>query len=357
MATLVEDIEPPGSGQTGLPHRTARLDILPDGLDATGGFRRVIVIDSAENLLKDGHVLRDSELDLALETVQGRPNPLVKIVFVTQHVPEATAGVAWTEKAVHISLSGLKPTSLREHFAVLDPSDAYGLAALPENDLRRVHGRLACIRRLAELLSAVISSDPPGLQVNEVGPSCPPCRERGASTPGAHVRRPTSRRAAAVRRASSARYSAVPKPSSASWSRYALPWVEPAASARSSGSRPGAPGRRWYLRKSEIDVVLAAWPLMTCGGRERAADPARPSAASSGGVAEHAEGRRRRPQHSRPARALRARRRLAPAGLYDCAYSVIESMEDLVDRWAAGPSCGPSGSRVCLSVTIGKARW
>ncbi|WP_167355691.1 hypothetical protein [Streptomyces atriruber] len=169
MSTLVRDIEPPGSDQTVGSIARARLEIALDGLDANGGFRRVVVIDSAENLLQDENLLRDSEFDLALEAVQSRPNPLVKVVLVTQRMPEATTGVAWTDKAVRICLSGLKPPSLREQFAVLDPSDRYGLAALPEKDLRRVHGRLAGSPRLAELLSAVISSDPPGLQIYEVG--------------------------------------------------------------------------------------------------------------------------------------------------------------------------------------------
>ncbi|MFJ3673340.1 AAA family ATPase [Streptomyces sp. NPDC090106] len=169
VATLVEDIEPPGSGQAAGPFARARLEIALDGLDTTGGFRPVIVIDSAENLLDDEHVLRDSELDLALEAVQSRLNPLVKVVFVTQHVPEATTGVAWTENAVHIGLRGYKPLWLRKHFAALDPSDTYGLAVLSESDLRRVHGRLAGNPRLAELLSAGISSDPPAMQVHEIG--------------------------------------------------------------------------------------------------------------------------------------------------------------------------------------------
>src|SRR5205807_1386929 len=116
------------------------------------------------NLLKEGHVLRDSELDLALETVQSRLIPLVKVVFVTQRMPEATTGVAWTGTACRISLDGLEPPSLREHFAELDPGSRYGLADLPEKDLRRIHGLLAGNPRFAELLHAVLSSDLPGLQ-------------------------------------------------------------------------------------------------------------------------------------------------------------------------------------------------
>jgi tetratricopeptide (TPR) repeat protein len=170
VPTLIEDIEPPGSGRVAGPSARARLEIALDGLGKTRGIRPVIVLDSAENLLKDGHLLRDSELDLALEAVQGRLRPVVKVVFVTQHAPEATTGVAWTGTACRISLEGLEPPSQREHFAELDPGNRYRLAALPENDLRRIHGRLAGNPRLAELLHAVLSSDPPGLQAREVGP-------------------------------------------------------------------------------------------------------------------------------------------------------------------------------------------
>ncbi|MGW7518703.1 hypothetical protein ACWGJ2_24260 [Streptomyces sp. NPDC054796] len=169
VLALIEDIEPPRSSQVAGPSARARLEIALDDLDETGGIRPVIVIDSAENLLKEGHVLRDSELDLALEAVQCRSHSVVKVVFVTQHVPSATPGVAWTETASQIRLEGLEPPSLRDHFAVLDPSGKYGLAALPEDDLRRIHGRLAGNPRLAELLVAVLSSDPPGLQIHEIG--------------------------------------------------------------------------------------------------------------------------------------------------------------------------------------------
>jgi tetratricopeptide (TPR) repeat protein len=170
VPSLIEDIEPPGSGRVAGPSARARLEIALDGLAKPGSIRPVIVLDSAENLLKEGRVLRDSELDLALDAIQGRLRPLVKVVFVTQHMPEATTGVAWTETACRISLEGLGPPSLREQFAELDPGNRYGLAALPENDLRRIHGRLAGNPRLAELLHAVLSSDPPGLQVREVQP-------------------------------------------------------------------------------------------------------------------------------------------------------------------------------------------
>jgi len=170
VPTLLKDIEPPGSDRVAGPSARARLEIALDGLGEAGGIRPVIVIDSAENLLKEGHVLRDSELDLALEAVQGRMRPVVKVVLVTQHVPRATTGVAWPGTACQISLDGLEPPSLREHFAELDAGNEYGLADLPEQDLRHVHGFLAGNPRLAELLHAVLSSDPPGLQAHEVGP-------------------------------------------------------------------------------------------------------------------------------------------------------------------------------------------
>jgi tetratricopeptide (TPR) repeat protein len=170
VPTLIEDIEPSGSARVAGPSARARLEIALDGLDKVGGIRPVIVLDSAENLLKEGHVLRDSELDLALEAVQGRLRSLVKVVFVTQHVPEAATGVAWPGTACRISLDGLEPPSLREHFAELDPGRRYGLADLEGKDLRGIHGLLAGNPRLAELLHAVCSSDSQGLQAREVGP-------------------------------------------------------------------------------------------------------------------------------------------------------------------------------------------
>lgn len=341
VTTLIEDIEPPGPGQAAGPFARARLEIALDGLDATGGFLRVIVIDSAENLLGDGCTLRDSELDLALEAVQGRPDPLVKIVFVTQHMPEATTGVAWTEKAVHISLSGLQTPWLRKYFAVLDPNDTYGLAALPENDLRRVHGRLAGNPRLAELLSAVISSDPPALQVHEVGAwlsslSASEVHQRLVRMFVDHLPAEQQRVAEGV--------AALGIPADTEAVVGILePYVpasriEPALQALVAAGLvlERRDGRR-YLRKSEIEAVLGrlATGDLRAGAGElptRRALLLRAAGVLQGMQKDDDDVHGMVDLHAHFARIdvwLRA-------GLYDCAYSVIESMEDLVDRWGSG---------------------
>ncbi|MFG2801152.1 tetratricopeptide repeat protein [Streptomyces pseudovenezuelae] len=341
VATLVEDIEPPGSSQTAGPYARARLEIALDSLDATGGVRRVIVIDSAESLLRDGHVLRDSELDLALEAVQNRPNPLVKIVFVTQHLPEATTGVAWTEKAVHINLSGLEPPWMRKHFALLDPNDTYGLAILQENDLRRIHGRLAGNPRLAELLSAVIGSDTPGLQVHEVGAWL-----SSVPTSDVHhrlVHKFIERLPAEQQRVAEA-LAALGIPADAQavigvLEPYVLaPRIEPALQALVAAGLvlESRDGHR-YLRKSEIEAILSR---LAAG--DRPTDEGKPltrralllrAAAVLQGMQKDDDGIHGMVDlHVHFARVdvwLRA-------GLYDCAYSVIESMEDLVDHWGSG---------------------
>ncbi|MFD9949940.1 tetratricopeptide repeat protein [Nonomuraea sp. NPDC059023] len=170
VPTLIEAIEPPGSGQVAGPSAPARLEIALDGLEQAGGIRPIIVLDSAENLLKEGNLLRDPQLDLALDVVQSRPYPLVKVVLLTQHPPETTTGVAWAGSACRISLEGLEPPSLGEYFAQLDPDRRYGLAELRGADLRRLHGLLAGNPRRAELLHACLSSEPPALQAHEVGP-------------------------------------------------------------------------------------------------------------------------------------------------------------------------------------------
>ncbi|MFD0686015.1 tetratricopeptide repeat protein [Actinomadura fibrosa] len=170
VQALIKDIEPPGWGQVPGPSAAARLELALDRLGQGGGMRPVIVLDSAENLLKEGHLLRDSQLDLALDAVQSRPRPVVKIVFVTQHAPTATTSVTWTKAALLLGLDGLEPPSLREYFARLDPGNRYGLADLPEDHLRSIHGCLAGNPRLAELLNACLSGDPPALLPREVAP-------------------------------------------------------------------------------------------------------------------------------------------------------------------------------------------
>ncbi|MFE7891838.1 hypothetical protein [Streptomyces sp. NPDC057412] len=341
VTTLIEDIEPPGTGQAAGPFARARLEIALDSLDASDGFRRVIVIDSAENLLRDGHVLSDSELDLALETVQGRPDPLVKIVFVTQHLPEATTGVAWMEKAVHINLSGLQPPWLREHFAVLDPSDRYGLAALPESDLQLVHGRLAGNPRLAELLSAVISSDPPALQIHEVGAWL-------SSVPASEVHQrlvhmfvdhlPAEQQRVAEGLAALGIPAGTEAVIGILEPYVPAPRIEPALQALVAAglALERVDGRR-YLRKSEIEAVLGRVAAADLRADENALPTQRALLLRAAGVL---QGMQKDDDdvhgmvdlHAHFARVdvwLRA-------GLYDCAYGVIESMEDLVDRWGSG---------------------
>jgi tetratricopeptide (TPR) repeat protein len=341
VPTLIEDIEPPGSGQVAGPSARARLEIALDGLDIGCGIRPVIVLDSAENLLKEGHVLRDSELDLALEAVQSRLRPLVKVVFVTQVIPEATTGVAWTGTACRISLEGLEPPSLREHFAELDPGNRYGLAALPENDLRRIHGRLAGNPRLAELLHALLSSDPPALHAHEVGPWL-------SSVPATEVHERLAHRfvdhlpAAQQRAAEGLAALGIPVGTDA-----VIAVLEPYVSAARIEPALRAlvaarlvlerrDGRR-HLRKSEIGAVLGRLP----------------------------EGNRHADENGPPTRCellLRAAKVLQTmqkddddvhgmadldmhfarvdvwlrAAMYDQAHGLIESMDDLVHLWGSG---------------------
>ncbi|WP_089099260.1 AAA family ATPase [Streptomyces hyaluromycini] len=341
VPTLVKDIEPPGSGQIAGRYARARLEIALDVLEETGGIRPVIVLDSAENLLKDRHVLRDSELDLALEAVQRRPHPLVKVVFVTQHVPEATSGVAWTEEACRISLGGLEAPSLREYFAVLDPSNKYGLAALPEDDLRRVHGRLAGNPRLAELLHAALSSNPTWLPVREIGAwlssmSASEVHQRLVHKLVDHL--PAEQQRAAEGLAALG----VPADTEAVIGVLETylpgPRIEPALRALVAAGLvlERRDGRR-YLRKSEIGAILGR-----LAGDDRWADEGEPPT--------------RRELLARAAAVLRNMQKdeddvhgmvdldmhfarvdlWLRAGMYQEAHSVIDSMDALVRHWGSG---------------------
>ncbi|MFV8184065.1 MULTISPECIES: tetratricopeptide repeat protein [unclassified Streptomyces] len=341
VPTLVEDIEPPGSGRIAGPYARARLEIALDSLEGTGGVRPVIVIDSAENLLKDSHVLRDSELDLALEAVQRRPHPLVKVIFVTQRVPEATSGVAWTEEAFSIRLEGLEVRSLREHFAALDPGNKYGLAALPEYDLRRVHGRLGGNPRLAELLHAILSSDPTGLPVREVGgwlSSLQASEVHQCLVLKFVDRLPVEQQRAAESLAALG----VPVETEAVvgiLDPYVPgPRIEQALRALVAAGLvlERRDGRR-YLRKSEIGAILSR-----LAGGERVADEGEPPT--------------RRELLARAATVLRDMQKdkhdvhgmvdldmhfarvdlWLRAGMYQEAHSVIDSMDELVRRWGSG---------------------
>ncbi|MEV7192257.1 AAA family ATPase [Streptomyces sp. NPDC093510] len=340
VPVLIEDIEPPGSGQVAGPSARARLEIALDSLDP-GGTRPVIVIDSAENLLKDDHILRDSELDLALEAVQRRSLPCVKVVFVTQHVPEATSGVGWAETAAQIHLEGLEPPSFREYFAMLDPSGRHGLANLPEVDLRRIHGRLAGSPRFAELLHAILSGDPPGLLVHEIGAWLSSVRP--SEVHQRLVQRFVDQLPSEQQRVAEG-LAALGVPVGTEAVIGVLETYVPAALVESALRSLVAArlvlelrdGRR-YLRKTEIEAVLSR-----LGGGDRWADEGEPptrldlllQAARVLQSMQKDEGdvRGLADMDMRFARAdvwLRA-------GMHEQAYGVIESMTELVDLWGSG---------------------
>lgn len=337
---LVEDIEPPGFGQVAGPAARARLEIALDALDKPGRTRPIIVIDAAENLLDGESVLRDAELDLALEAVHGRLRSCIKIVFVTQCLPKATTGSAWIGTACRIDLEGLEQPSVREHFAKLDPGDSYGFASLPENELRSIHGRLAGNPRLAELLHAVLSCDPPGLQVHEVGPWL-------CSMPANEVHQrlicrlvdylPLEQRLVAKGLAALG----IPVGTDVVvgvLDDYMLPLlIEPALQALTATRLvlEDANGRR-YLRKSEIEAILGhREPSWSAGTADlptaqdlvvRAAEMLEPMQKDDGDV----HGMADLDMHfARVDAWLRA-------GMHDIAYGLIETMAPLVDGFGSG---------------------
>ncbi|MCX4857501.1 AAA family ATPase [Streptomyces canus] len=342
VPTLVKDIEPPGSDEVAGSFARARLEIALDCLGRTGGVRPVIVIDSTENLLTDGHVLRDSELDLALDAVQGRPVPsLVKVVLVTQYMPEATAGVTWTEKAEHISLSGLEPPSLQEYFAALDPSGQYGLAVLPDDDMQRIHGRVAGNPRLAELLSAVISSDPPGLLAHKIeawlssGPASKVHERlvhRFLDNLPAEQQRVAEGLAALGIPVGTETVTDLLEP------YVPAPGIEPALRALVAARlvlehRDG----RWYLRKSEIEAILNR-----LARGDRRADEGEPPTRRelllrAAGVLQYMQKDEDDIHGIADLDVHFARVDIwLRAGLHEYAHTLIESMDALVRRWGSG---------------------
>ena len=340
VPTLIDDFELRGSDQVAGPSARARLQIALDGLEQAG-IRPVIVLDSAENLLKEGHLLRDPQLDLALDAVQSRQPSLAKVVFVTQHPPEATTGVTWTGTACRISLEGLEPPSLREYFTELDPGNRYGLADLPADNLRRIHGRLAGSPRLAELLHACLSGEPPALQAREVGPWL-------SSVPTSEVHQNLVRLFVGSLPAEQQRVAeavaALGVPVHTDTIINVLePYVpatriEPALRSLMSARlvlerRDG----RTYLRKNEIEAVLArlavgAWRT------ERGEQPTRIDLAV--GAAKALENMRRDDEdvHGIVDLDMHFARVDAwlRAGMYDQAHSLIEEVDELVHLWGSG---------------------
>ncbi|MFE9107888.1 AAA family ATPase [Actinomadura geliboluensis] len=340
VQTLIDDIEPPRSGQVAGPSARARLEIALDRLEQAGGERPVIVFDSAENLLTEGHLLHDSQLDLALDAVQSRPRPVVKVVFVTQHPPKATTSVTWTKAAFRLSLDGLELPSLSEYFAKLDPGNGHSLAGLSDDHLRTVHGCLAGNPRLAELLNACLSGEPPALQAHEIVPWLT------ASTNDVHqrlVRLFVDRLPAEQQRVAEALAALGMPVRTETVTNVVKPYVpaariEPALSAllgarlvleREDGSM--------YLRKDEVDAIFGR----LAGSERRAAEGEPPTGLDLVlRVFEALEPMQKDNEdvHGIADLDMHFARLDAwlRAGRYEEAYDLLEEMDELLRRWGSG---------------------
>jgi tetratricopeptide (TPR) repeat protein len=159
IQTLIADLE--GGVAAGVRHlygtrSHARLEIA---LDTHRDDAPVIVIDAAEHLLDDDRRIRDTELDLAIESIASRRRSRVKVVLVTPVPVAANAEVTWPDTARRLDMSGLEPRFLVDYLRALD---AHGRDPRlpPEDDvLLRMHERLAGNPRLAELFHALVARD------------------------------------------------------------------------------------------------------------------------------------------------------------------------------------------------------
>jgi hypothetical protein len=157
MKALIDDVEH-GAAPANLylygPASRARMQVALDGYKGTPV---VIIVESAEYLLDDAQSLHDPDLDEALEMLSARSRSPVKVVLVSQEVPQADGAITWPATAHSIFLSGLAVTDFRRFFDKLDPAAECGLATLAPARFEQVHSRLRGNPRLAELLHALIS--------------------------------------------------------------------------------------------------------------------------------------------------------------------------------------------------------
>lgn len=157
MKALIDDIEHGAAPANRYLYGPASRARMQAALDGYTGIPVVIIVESAECLLDDGQSLRDPDLDEALEVLSARSRSPVKVVLVSQEVPQADGAVTWPTTAHSIPLAGLEAPDFRRFLEKLDPAAEWGLATLAPAPFAQVHSRLRGNPRLAELLHALVS--------------------------------------------------------------------------------------------------------------------------------------------------------------------------------------------------------
>lgn len=121
--------------------------------------RHVIVFDSFERLLDDGHRLPDLALDEALDLIATGPRHGVKVVVISEVVPVAAAYGTWVDSACRIAVDGL-PLDYFRKFVERSAGGRNGLlSSLDDRRLDEVRGDLGGRPRHAQLFDAVLESD------------------------------------------------------------------------------------------------------------------------------------------------------------------------------------------------------
>jgi tetratricopeptide (TPR) repeat protein len=121
--------------------------------------RIVVALDSCEVLLDESTgKLVSSELEDALEIISRQRQTTVKLLMVTREPPFARPR-RWLTRAFMLSFDrGLPVEDFKKLLADLDPRDAYGLLAPPDNMVEVLHERTGGRPRAAEVVHGILAS-------------------------------------------------------------------------------------------------------------------------------------------------------------------------------------------------------
>jgi tetratricopeptide (TPR) repeat protein len=160
--TLVADIEDHVEHNRGLRRGESLLGRLEVALESRESTL-VIVVDSVERLLHPATRQVDLDLDEAFELVATRRGHRVKVVLITTDRPEVGAGSSWPRTARWLPVQGLPEGYFVSYLRDLDRGGVCGLADLPADTLTLLCDLLEGNPRLANLAYAVLASGSTGI--------------------------------------------------------------------------------------------------------------------------------------------------------------------------------------------------
>lgn len=154
---LLESIESKAMPRAGLRLGDDALSRLEVAMERRDGNSAVVVVDSAQHLLKsDADSMIDLGLDEALDVIAGGSRH-VKVILIFRELPKPRPASEWSERPAIVSVLGLPRDHFRSHLRNLDHTAQLGLANSSQENLDGLYDILQGIPRLADLFCSVLA--------------------------------------------------------------------------------------------------------------------------------------------------------------------------------------------------------